>query len=75
MSRFTRSALLAVSCLVAAPAAAQLKEGERPTAEQIKTGEAPAAPLPEELQVYRGLSNPMAATVPWTERAAADLAA
>ncbi len=75
MLRFTRSALLATCCLVAAPAAAQLKQGEKPTAEQIRSGEAPAAPLPEELQVYRGLSNPMAATVPWTERAASDLAA
>jgi L,D-transpeptidase YcbB len=66
---FSASALAAIA---AAPAFAQLQEGEAPTAEQIQAGEAPAVPIPEEERALRELQAQMAA-VQWTRPTAADL--
>jgi murein L,D-transpeptidase YcbB/YkuD len=64
--------MAAIAAAIAAPAYAQLQEGELPTPEQIKAGEAPATPISEEERALRSLQAQMAA-VRWTRPAAEEL--
>ncbi|HWH22233.1 MAG TPA: L,D-transpeptidase family protein [Allosphingosinicella sp.] len=74
MSRLVRLPLLAALLLTAAPAAAQLQKGEKPTDEQIAAGEAPATPISEAETVYRGMQDGTVARE-WNRKAAQDLLA
>jgi len=74
MSKIFKASFLVALAVSAMPAAAQLKQGEKPTAEQVATGEAPATKISEAETVYRGLSGNMVAR-PWTRAAAQDLLA
>jgi murein L,D-transpeptidase YcbB/YkuD len=74
MLKNTRLALLLSFSVIAAPALAQLREGEAPTQEQVATGEAPAVPIDESEKALRALQN--AARAPkWTKAAARELLA
>ena len=74
MSKIFKVSLLATLSLLAMPAAAQLKEGEKPTDAQIAAGEAPAQRISEAETVFRGMTGNM---VPyqWSRGPAADLLA
>lgn len=74
MSKISRASLLIAFVVSASPAAAQLKQGEKPTEQQVASGEAPATRISEAETVYRGLSGNMVAR-PWTRTAAQDLLA
>ncbi len=74
MFKISRVSFLLAFAATAMPAAAQLKQGEKPTAEQVATGEAPATKISEAETVYRGLSGTMVARH-WSKPAAEDLLA
>ena len=73
MSPRLLSACLLLS-FAAAPAAAQVTVGDKPTEGQIQAGEAPVTPLPEGEIALRGLPANVAAPR-WTKKAARDLLA
>lgn len=66
------SALTLLLAATAMPAAAQLKQGEKPTEEQIATGEAPATAFSKAETVYRAFQGTMVARE-WSRLAAEDL--
>lgn len=68
------TALSLLLCGVAAPAFAQLQEGERPTEAQVAAGEAPALRFPEGETALRALRDPGSAPR-WTKDAARELLA
>jgi len=72
-SRFLSLPIL-LAAAAAAPAAAQVVEGDRPTQGQIQAGEVPAIPLPEGEIALRELRDPASAPK-WTRAAARDLLA
>lgn len=74
MSQISKLPLLLAISMCAMPAAAQLKEGEKPTEAQVATGEAPATKTSKAETAYRGLSENMVARG-WPRAAAEDLLA